>query len=186
MTNQALRNGIRFFKEAEEKDPTYALAYSGLADSYALLCDIGPYRRTTRCRTRQAAAQRAVDIDPSLAEGYTSRAFVKLEYGWDWLSAEKDFQKALELNPQYPTAHQWYASYLVQMGKFDRAMKEIEKAHELDPLSPIISSNLGFYSYLNGKYDEAIAEYKKIAGAGPAVLGGAPLPGAGLCAKGNE
>jgi tetratricopeptide (TPR) repeat protein len=110
----------------------------------------------------KAAAQRAVDIDPSLAEGYTSRAFVKLAYDWDWLGAEKDFQKALELNPQYPTAHQWYASYLVQMGKFDRAMKEIEKAHELDPLSPIISSNLGFYSYLNGKYDEAITQYKRL------------------------
>ena len=156
-----LRNGIKFFKEAEEKDPTYALAYSGLADSYALLSDIGAVPPNDEMPNAKAAAQRAVDIDPSLAEGYTSRAFVKLAYGWDWLGAEKDFQKALELNPQYPTAHQWYASYLVQMGKFDRAMKEIEKAHELDPLSPIISSNLGFYSYLSGRYDEAIAEYKK-------------------------
>ena len=157
-----LRNGIKYFKEAEEKDPTYALAYSGLADSYALLCDIGAVPPNDEMPHAKAAAQRAVDIDPSLAEGYTSRAFVKLEYGWDWLGAEKDFQKALELNPQYPTAHQWYASYLVQMGKFDQAMKEIEKAHELDPLSPIISSNLGFYSYLNGRYDEAIVEYKKL------------------------
>lgn len=157
-----LRNGIKYFKQAEEKDPTYALAYSGLADSYALLCDIGAVPPNDEMPNAKAAAQRAVDIDPTLAEGYTSRAFVKLAYGWDWLGAEKDFQKALELNPQYPTAHQWYASYLVQMGKFDRAMKEIEKAHELDPLSPIISSNLGFYSYLNGKYDEAIAEYKKL------------------------
>jgi len=81
-----------------------------------------------------------------------------------FLGAEQDFQKALELNPQYPTAHQWYGSYLMQMGKFDLAMKEIEKAHALDPLSPIISSNVGFYSYLNGKYDEAIVEYKKLLG----------------------
>ena len=157
-----LRNGIRFFREAEEKDPTYALAYSGLADSYALLCDIGAVPPNDEMPNARAAAQRAVDIDPALAEGYTSRAFVKLAYDWDWPGAEKDFQKAIELNPQYPTAHQWYASYLVQMGEFDLAMKEIEKAHELDPLSPIISSNLGFYSYLNGKYDEAIAEYKKL------------------------
>ena len=101
--------------------PTYALAYSGLADSYALLCDIGVVAPVTEMPLAKAAAQKAVDIDPLLAEGYTSRGFVKLAYDWDWLGAEADFRKALDLNPKYPTAHQWYASYLVQMGKFDRA-----------------------------------------------------------------
>ncbi|MGH9883093.1 MAG: tetratricopeptide repeat protein, partial [Pyrinomonadaceae bacterium] len=156
-----LRNGIRYFREAEEKDPNYALAYSGLADSYALLCDIGVVPPVGEMPKAKAAAQRAVDIDPTLAEGYTSRAFVKLSYDWDWLGAEADFKKALELNPKYPTAHQWYASYLVQMGKFDRARQEIEQAQQLDPLSPIISSNAGFYSYLQHGYDEAIQQYQK-------------------------
>lgn len=156
-----LRNGIKYFKEAEEKDPTYALAFSGLADSYALLGDIGVVPPRDEMLKAKVAAERAVAIDPTLAEGYTSRAFVKLAYDWDWLGAEADFKKALELNPKYPTAHQWYASYLVQMGKFDLARQEIEQAHQLDPLSPIISSNAGFYSYLQNRHDEAIRQYKK-------------------------
>lgn len=156
-----LRNGIRYFKEAEEKDPNYALAYSGLADSYALLCDIGAVPPIEDMPKAKAAAQKAVDIDPTLAEGYTSRAFVKLAFDWDWYGAEADFQKALELNPRYPTAHQWYASFLVQMGHFDRARQEIEYAQQLDPLSPIISSNAGFYSYFQHRYDEAIQQYQK-------------------------
>lgn len=156
-----LRNGIKYFQAAEEKDPNYALAYSGLADSYSLLSDIGVVAPVTEMPQAKAAAQKAVDIDPTLAEGYTSRAFVKLAYDWDWLGAEADFMRALELNPRYPTAHQWYASYLVQMGKFDRAKQEIEQAQQLDPLSPIISSNAGLYSYFEHRYDDAIAQYQK-------------------------
>ncbi len=156
-----LRNGIKYFKEAEQKDPNYALAYSGLADSYALLCDIGVVAPVTEMPHAKAAAQKAVDIDPSLAEGYTSRGFIKLAYDWDWVGAEADFKRSLELNPKYPTAHQWYASYLVQMGKFDRAKQEIEQAQQLDPLSPIISSNAGLYSYFEHRYDDAIVQYQK-------------------------
>lgn len=158
---EGLRNGIRYFKEAEEKDPTYALAYSGLADSYALLSDIGVVKPADEMPKAKAAAQKAVDIDPTLAEAYTSRAFVKLAYDWDWLGAEADFKQALELNTKYPTAHQWYASYLMQMGKFGPAKEEIEKAHQLDPLSPIISSNLGHYAYYEHRYDDAIEHCNK-------------------------
>ncbi|MEP6919512.1 MAG: protein kinase [bacterium] len=156
-----LRNGIKYFQAAEEKDPNYALAYSGLADSYSLLSDIGVVAPVAEMPQAKAAAQKALDIDPALAEGYTSRAFVKLAFDWDWLGAEADFKKALELNPKYPTAHQWYASYLVQMGKFDQARQEIAQAQQLDPLSPIISSNAGLYSYFEHRYDEAINQYKK-------------------------
>src|SRR5918993_25739 len=158
---EGLRNGIKYFKAAEEKDPTYALAYSGLADSYALLSDIGAVKPADEMPKARAAAQRAVDIDPTLAEAYTSRAFVKLAHDWDWLGAEADFKKALQLNPKYPTAHQWYASYLMQMGKFGPAQAELEKAHQLDPLSPIINSNLGFYAYYQHKYDEALDHANK-------------------------
>lgn len=157
---QGFRNGIDYFKRAEEKDPTFALAFSGLADSYALLCDIGVARPVDEMPKAKAAAQKAVDADPTLAEAYTSRAFVRLAYDWDWLGAESDFQQALKLNPKYPTAHQWYASYLMQMGKFRLAKAEIEEAHNLDPLSPIISSNTGLYSYYEHNYDDAIAKYK--------------------------
>ncbi len=158
---EGFRNGIGYFKQAEEKDPSYALAYSGLADSYALLCDIGVVAPIDEMPKAKAAAQRAVDTDSTLAEAYTSRAFVKLSYDWDWLGAEADFRRALQLNPKYPTAHQWYASYLMQMGKFDRAKEEIKEAHNLDPLSPIISSNAGLYSYYEHNYDEAINKYKQ-------------------------
>ena len=154
------RNGIEYFKRAEEKDPTFALAFSGLADSYALLCDIGVVRPADEMPKAKAAAQKAVDADPTLAEAYTSRAFVRLAYDWDWLGAQSDFQQALKLNPKYPTAHQWYASYLMQMGKFSLAKAEIEEAHKLDPLSPIISANAGLYSYYEHNYDDAIAKYK--------------------------
>jgi Tfp pilus assembly protein PilF len=158
---EGFRNGIDYFKQAEEKDPTYALAYSGLADSYALLCDIGVVAPIDEMPKAKAAAQKAVDTDSTLAEAYTSRAFVKLSYDWDWAGAENDFKHALQLNPKYPTAHQWYASYLMQMGKFDRGKEEIEEAHNLDPLSPIISSNTGLYSYYEHNYDDAITKYKQ-------------------------
>jgi serine/threonine-protein kinase len=157
---EGLRSGIKYFQQAAEKDPSYALAYSGLADSYALLSDIGAVKPADEMPKAKAAAQKAVDIDPSLAEAYTSRAFVKLAFDWDWLGAESDFKKALELNSKYATAHQWYASYLMQMGKFDHAKQEIEQAHQLDPLSPIISANTGLYSYYEHKYDDAIDKYK--------------------------
>jgi len=157
---EGFRNGIEYFKRAEEKDPTFALAFSGLADSYALLCDIGVVRPVDEMPKAKAAAQKAVDADPALAEAYTSRAFVRLAYDWDWLGAQSDFQQALKLNAKYPTAHQWYASYLMQMGKFSLAKAEIEEAHNLDPLSPIISANSGLYSYYEHNYDDAIAKYK--------------------------
>jgi serine/threonine-protein kinase len=157
---EGFRNGIDYFKRAEEKDPTFALAFSGLADSYALLCDIGVARPVDEMPKAKAAAEKAVDADPTLAEAYTSRAFVKLAYDWDWIGAQNDFQQALKLNAKYPTAHQWYASYLMQMGKFSLAKSEIEEAHKLDPLSPIISSNAGLYSYYEHNYDDAIAKYK--------------------------
>jgi serine/threonine protein kinase/tetratricopeptide (TPR) repeat protein len=157
---EGFRNGIDYFKRAEEKDPTFALAFSGLADSYALLCDIGVVRPVDEMPKAKAAAEKAVDADPELAEAYTSRAFVRLAYDWDWLGAQSDFQQALKLNPKYPTAHQWYASYLMQMGKFSLAKAEIEEAHKLDPLSPIISANSGLYSYYEHNYDDAIAKYK--------------------------
>jgi len=157
---EGFRSGIEYFKKAEERDPTYALAFSGLADSYALLCDIGAAKPVDEMPKAKAAAQKAVDADSSLAEAYTSRAFVRLSYDWDWVGAENDFQQALKLNAKYPTAHQWYASYLMQMGKFNRAKEEIEQAYNLDPLSPIISSNAGLYSYYEHNYDDAIAKYK--------------------------
>jgi serine/threonine-protein kinase len=156
-----LNNGIRSFQEAIKIDPAYALAYSGMADSYALLADNGAVAPNDAMPRAKAAAERAIELDPELAEGYTSLAFVKLSYDWDWPAAERDFKRALELNPNYATAHQWYASYLLQMGRYDDATEEIKRAQQLDPLSLIINANKGYYLYFARHYDEAIAQYRK-------------------------
>ena len=133
----------------------------------------------------KAAAQKAVDADPTLAEAYTSRAFVRLAYDWDWLGAQSDFQQALKLNPKYPTAHQWYASYLMQMGKFSLAKAEIEEAHKLDPLSPIISCQHRPLFLLRTQLRRRDREVQGDAAERSGFLGGASLPRAGLRAKGN-
>jgi eukaryotic-like serine/threonine-protein kinase len=158
---ESLNNGIRSFQEAIQIDPAYALAYSGMADSYALLADIGAVAPNDAMPRAKAAAEKAIELDAELAEGYTSLGFVKLAYDWDWPAAEKDFRRALELNPNYATAHQWYASYLLQMGRYDDATEEIKRAQQLDPLSLIINANKGYYLYFARRYDAAIEQYRK-------------------------
>ncbi|HEY6187909.1 MAG TPA: protein kinase [Pyrinomonadaceae bacterium] len=158
---ESLNNGIRSFQDAIKIDPGYALAYSGMADSYALLADIGAVAPNEAMPRAKAAAERAIELDPELAEGYTSLGFVKLSYDWDWPAAESDFKRALELNPNYATAHQWYASYLLQMGRYDDATEEIKRAQQLDPLSLIINANKGYYLYFARQYDAAIEQYRK-------------------------
>ncbi|HEX8140833.1 MAG TPA: protein kinase [Pyrinomonadaceae bacterium] len=158
---ESLNSGIRSFQEAIKIDPAYALAYSGMADSYAVLADIGAVAPNDAMPRAKAAAERAIEIDPELAEGYTSLGFVKLSYDWDWPAAERDFKRALDLNPNYATAHQWYASYLLQMGRYEDATEEIKKAQQLDPLSLIINANKGYYLYFARQYDAAIEQYRR-------------------------
>ncbi|HEX8773554.1 MAG TPA: protein kinase [Pyrinomonadaceae bacterium] len=158
---ESLNNGIRSFQDAIKIDPAYALAYSGMADSYALLADIGAVAPNEAMPRAKAAAERAIELDNELAEGYTSAGFVKLSYDWAWPAAESDFKRALELNPNYATAHQWYASYLLQMGRYNDATEEIKRAQQLDPLSLIINANKGYYLYFARQYDAAIEQYRK-------------------------
>jgi pentatricopeptide repeat protein len=158
---ESLNSGIRSFQEAIKIDPAYALAYSGMADSYALLADIGAVAPNEAMPRAKSAAERAIEIDPELAEGYTSLGFVKLSYDWDWPAAERDFKRALDLNPNYATAHQWYASYLLQMGRYGDATEEIKQAQQLDPLSLIINANKGYYLYFARQYDAAIEQYRR-------------------------
>ncbi|HMF57595.1 MAG TPA: tetratricopeptide repeat protein, partial [Pyrinomonadaceae bacterium] len=155
------RTGIKYFQDAIQLDPSYALAYSGMADSYALLADNGAVAPSDAMPKAKVAAERAIELDHELAEAYTSRAFVKLAYDWDWIGAESDFKQALTLNPNYPTAHQWYASYLMQMGRANEAREEIKRAQQLDPLSLIISANSGLYLYYSHDYDAAIEQYRR-------------------------
>jgi eukaryotic-like serine/threonine-protein kinase len=158
-TPEAMNRGIEYFKQALEKDPQYALAYAGLADCYALLGEYGKLPVKESAPLAKSAAEKAITIDNSLAEAHTSLAAVH-EYEWNWAEAEKQYRLAIEMNPNYATAHHWYGVYLSSMGRFDEALPELKKALELDPLSLIINTGLGRMYCGARKYDEAIDQLK--------------------------
>ncbi len=160
-SEEGFKSAISYFEQALKKDPSYALAYSGLADAYALLAwfeMMPPHEAFPRA---QAAAEEALRLDGQLAEAYASLGFVKFQYGWDWEGAEAAFHQALELDPGYPTAHQFYADYLKAMGRFEEALTEMAHALELDPFSLPVHTGLGHVLYLARQYDRAITQYQK-------------------------
>ncbi len=153
--------GIEYFEQAVEKDPAYAVAYAGLADSYGLLGTYEVLPPKEAMTKAEAAAVKALEIDDTLAEAHTSLGWVRTNYDWDWVGAEKEFQRAIELNPNYATAHHWYAIYLRRLGRHDEAIAAIERAQELDPLSLIINSFVGKI-YLDARQvDQAIDHLRK-------------------------
>ncbi|HEU4597697.1 MAG TPA: protein kinase, partial [Pyrinomonadaceae bacterium] len=155
------RRAVQYFNRAIERDPSYALAYAGLADTYALMSDYSIVPPREAMPKAKAAALRAIELDETLSEAHTSLAFVHMAFDWAWGEAESDFRRAIELNPNYATAHQWYASYLVQVGRSREALAEIRRAQELDPLSAIISANAGLYLYYARDYDAATEQLRK-------------------------
>ncbi len=160
MTVEGFQKAIQHFEAAIHKNPEYAEAYAGLADSYANLGLWGlPGREALR--KAKAAAEKAVAIRESLAEGHASRAFIAMSYEWNWRTAEREFQRALELNPGYAIAHHRYGYYLMLMGRWDEAGTELKQAQELDPLSMIINANVGFRFYMMRQYDAAIEHWNK-------------------------
>jgi serine/threonine-protein kinase len=160
-TAEGLKKGIEYFEQAIATDPTYALAYAGLADCYAVLSyysGIPPKQSFPRAK---AAAMKVLEIEEALAEAHTSLGYVKAVYDWDWLGAERDFKRAIELNPSYSTAHHWYGLYLTMLGRFDEATAELKRAQELDPLSLIIQGNAAYPFYSSRQYDRAIEQYRR-------------------------
>jgi len=160
-TEEGLQKGLDYFQQAIERDPTYALAYAGLADSYIVLVDWGFLPPRDAHPKARAAAMKALEIESTLGEARNSLAYVRFIYDWNWVEAETEFKRALELNPNYATAHQWYAEYLAAMGRFDEAVAEIKRAQELDPLSLIISAVGGWVFYTARQYDQAIEQCVK-------------------------
>ncbi len=161
-TEEDIKKAIEYFNQTIEIDSTYALAYVGLADAYLVL---GSYSLSSPQETypkAKAAAQKALEIDDTLAEAYTSLAFVKYRYDWDWFGAEADYNWAIGLNPSYATAHQWYGLLLSDLGRFDEALSELKRAQELDPLSLPINTGVGIILYYSRQYDLAIEEYRKV------------------------
>jgi len=158
---------IEFFQQAIEEDPNYALAYSGLADSYALLSVYGGGSPLEWMPLAKAAAQKSLALDDNLAEGHASLGQILGYYDFDLNGAEHEFQRALTLNPNYATAHQWRAENLAAMGRLDEAVAEAKRALELDPLSLIINRTLGDCLVDARRFDEAIEQYKKTLGLDP-------------------
>ncbi len=160
-TPEGLNKAIGHFNEAIEMEPLYALAYTGLADCYTMLVQARVFRPHDGFPKAKTAAEKALEIDNSLGEAHASLGLIKCSYDWDWEGAENEFKRAIELNPNYATAHQWYAVHLVMLGKFEQAISEIEKAQELDPLSPIINVAAGWLFFLTRQYDQAIEQSRK-------------------------
>jgi serine/threonine protein kinase/Tfp pilus assembly protein PilF len=157
----ALKKGIDYFQRAVDIDPEYGLAYAGLADSYNLLSLYGGLNPTDTFPKAKSAAVRALQIDDTLPEAHTSLAYIHLYYDWDWSGAEKEFQRALELNPNYATAHVWYGEYLQALARFEEAIREMKHAQALDPLSLIVQADLGWTYFRAGRYDKAIEEFNR-------------------------
>ena len=155
---------IAFFEEAKQSDSDYALAYVGLADSHLLVGAYTPGPDTVRSeemKKGRAAAEEALRLNPNLAEAYVSLAYIEFLYDWDWEAAERDFLRAIELDPNYAVAYQWYGEFLSVMGRHDEAIERTRRAVELEPTSSIISRELGYKFLMARRYPEAIAQFKK-------------------------
>jgi tetratricopeptide (TPR) repeat protein len=159
-TQAGLEEARRHFLSAAEIDPQLALAYAGLADVYVLLDQYSGLRADETLPRAEEAARKALAIDDQLAEAYPALGMVKLYRRWDWAGAEADFKRAIELRPNYATAHHWYSILLRDKGRFQEAVAEARLALELDPLSPIMNANLGDVFFFARRYDEAIRQHR--------------------------
>jgi len=160
-TLDGMETGINFFKQAIDKDPRYGLAYAGLADAYALLADYNVLAAKEVMPSAKTAAMKALEIDDAISEAHASLGWAKLTLDWDWAGAEKEFQRALELNPNYATAHQWYADYLTVVGRPDEAQASMKRAQQLEPVSLPISVALASTFYYTHQNDQAIDQCRR-------------------------
>jgi serine/threonine protein kinase/tetratricopeptide (TPR) repeat protein len=161
LNEDGLNKGIENFQHAIAKDPTYALAYSGLADCYSSLATSGVIPPKESFPRAKEAAQKALEIDDTLSEAHTSLALIKTAYDWDWSGGEREFQRAIELNPSSVTAHRLYGLALMGMARFDEAIRELKRALELDPLSLLNNHALGLGFLFARQYDQAIEQYRR-------------------------
>jgi eukaryotic-like serine/threonine-protein kinase len=151
-----------YFAQAVQKDPRYALAYAGLADTYSLLGNSGYVAPAEAWPKAETAAKQALAIDATLAEAHTSLGLVKEHFEWDWAGAEQEFRKALELNPNSANAHHWYGDYLANMGRTEEGLRETRRALESDPLSLMVNTTIGRQLYLARQYDQAVDQLRKV------------------------
>jgi serine/threonine protein kinase/tetratricopeptide (TPR) repeat protein len=175
---------IDYFNRAIQIDPNYALAHAGLADSYILCGEWHILAPNEAFPKAKDAALKALEIDEKLAEAHNALAMINRDYEWDWEKAEREFQRAIELNPNYPTAHQWYAEFLVVRGRFDEAIAEIKRAQELDPLSLVMKTIGGMVYHGSRKFDLGIEECQKVLDINPSFMVARLFLGLNLMSKG--
>jgi eukaryotic-like serine/threonine-protein kinase len=161
-TPHDFERSVAYFTQAVEKDPSFAVAYSGLADSYGLLTEYHARPARDTYAAARAASLKALAIDDELAEAHTSLAYIRQYYEWDWRGAEAEFQRALQIQPGYATAHQWYAELLSVMGRHEEAIAEIRRATEADPLSLIVNSTEANILYMARRYDDALSVCRRV------------------------
>jgi TolB-like protein/DNA-binding winged helix-turn-helix (wHTH) protein/Tfp pilus assembly protein PilF len=161
-TVEGFDKGIEYFQQAVAKDPTYALAYSGLADCYSSLADFGVVPAKEGYLRAKDAALKAVELDDALAEAHGSLALIKSSYDWDWSGADKEIRRAIELNPSYPDAHRLHAEVLWQTGRLNEAIAETKRNLELDPISLGNNVDLGVEYFLARQYDQVISQERKV------------------------
>jgi len=160
-TEEGAKKAIEYFSQAIERDPSYAQGYAGLADGYLILENEGGMPGIEASSKARAAALKALELDDTLAEAHTSLAGVKEVHDWDFVGAEKEYKRAIELNPNYSLAHLWYSLFLDEMGRLDEAMVEIKKGREVDPISLPINRNIGIYLF-HRRHEEAIAQFRSV------------------------
>jgi adenylate cyclase len=165
---EGLRKAVAFFKDALDKDPAFARAWAGLADCYTVLGCWGYDAPHDSYPKAKAAAKEAIALDEYLAEAHGSLAVTYKDYEWDWAGAEREYRRALELNPSYALGHHWYGEYLACVGRHTEAIEQLQRARELDPLSPVVASTLGRHGYFFARqFDRAGEELRKVTRSDP-------------------
>ena len=157
-----LQGAIAKFERAIELDPRFALAHAALADAHTSLGYLSYAAPAATFPVARPYALKALELDPSLAQAHAALAYIKFYFDWDWEGARQEFARALELNPNDPVSHQWYAVYLLASGDPDRGFREVQTAHRLDPLSLAINTDIGFHHYYNGRYAEAVSQLESV------------------------
>jgi tetratricopeptide (TPR) repeat protein len=160
-TEQDLHDAMRAFEQAVDRDPSFALVYAGMADTWALLGFYSALPPGDAYPRAKRAARQALDIDPALAEAYPAFAYSAMYYDWDWVEAEQAFRRAIELHPGYANAHQWYGNFLSVMGRVDESIATFERALALDPLSALKYAALGWGCYFARRYERGETECRR-------------------------
>jgi len=158
----SLQGAVVQFLRAIELDPCFALAHAALADAHTSLGYLGYVAPSATFPVARPYALKAMELDPTLAQAHAALAYIKFYFDWDWPGAEAEFTRAIELNPNDPVSHQWYAVYLLASGQPDRGFSEVQAAHRLDPLSLSINTDIGFHHYYNGRYVEAVSQLQSV------------------------